>query len=66
MRQLDLNYDNFVANNKVNSNLMHQLFRDASDIDAGSPKAPSCPNGGWLNKITKGDLLAKVSSLFGC
>ena len=44
---------------------MHQLFGNASDIDAGSAKAPGCSDRGRLNEIAQGDLLAKVSGFLG-
>jgi hypothetical protein len=44
---------------------MHQLFGNAADIDASSSKAPRGSDRCWLNKIAKGNFLAKVGRLLG-
>lgn len=44
---------------------MHQLLRDASDVDASAAESPRRPYRRGLNEVAKADLLAEVGSLFG-
>jgi len=44
---------------------VHQLLRNASDIDASASEAPGRSDRRRLNEVTKADLLAKVGGLLG-
>ena len=48
-----------------NSSLVHQLFGDATNVDAGPSEAPGGARGGGLDEIEARDFGAQFGSLLG-